>query len=458
MTVRVRFAPSPTGHLHIGGLRTALFNWLFARHYSGKFLLRIEDTDLERSQQEYTDSILESFDWCSMHSDEPIVIQSTRIAEHKKVAHEMLASGTAYRCFCTPEELLKRLGASAGEGGYTRYDNFCRDKHITDNNKPYVIRFKLPDNRESVTFNDLIHGPITFGFDTLDDFIIVRSDGTPMYNFVVVVDDAFMRITHVIRGEEHLVNTPRQILLYQACGYDLPEFAHLPLILGPDGSKLSKRDAATSVIDYKKNGFLPDALCNYLVRLGWSHGDQEIFMREELIQFFTLDHVGKKGAIFDIKKLEWLNGVYIRALDAPKLLELLLDLDFPKWSQEQLLALINVYKERVKTLVELKQELINLYTLPEKITIPDGIITPQTKNYIESLLHELEQLSEFSRADIEACIKKVCAEHAIKLPLLAQPVRLALTGTLSSPSVYDLIVVLGKQETISRLERFNKLV
>src|ERR1700733_99493 len=295
-SVRVRFAPSPTGHLHIGGMRSAIFNWLFARHNNGSFLLRIEDTDRERSKQEYTDSILASFAWMRIDWDEPVVIQSERAKRHQEVAQKLYAQGKAYYCICTPEQVQDRLAAQSGfDINFMKYDGLCRNASHTKG----ALRFKIPDDITEVTFHDLIRDTITIGIDQLDDFILVRSDGTPMYNFVVVVDDADMKISHVIRGEEHIANTPKQILLYQACGFPLPYFAHLPMILGPDGNKLSKRDAATGVFEYKQLGYIPDPLFNYLVRLGWSHGDQEIFTREEVIQFFDLAHVGKKGAIFD---------------------------------------------------------------------------------------------------------------------------------------------------------------
>src|SRR5581483_318355 len=265
--VRVRFAPSPTGHLHIGGLRTALFNWLFARHHGGAFLLRIEDTDTERSTAEYRDSIVHAFVWTQLIHDEEIVTQSERIEEHRRVAQELIIAGKAYRCFCSPQDVVARYAQHhKNEDAFVKYDGFCRERiaHADDVDKPHVIRFKLPVNCHEIVFDDLIKGRITFDIDQLDDFIIVRSGGYPMYNFVVVVDDAFMRITHVIRAEEHLINTPKQVLLYQACGYDIPAFAHLPLILGPSGDKLSKRDGATSVIEYRHQGYLPQALLNYL--------------------------------------------------------------------------------------------------------------------------------------------------------------------------------------------------
>lgn len=321
--VRVRFAPSPTGNLHIGGLRTTIFNWLFARHNNGKFLIRIEDTDPERSKPEYTESILETFAWMDITSDEPIVIQSERLPEHRRVAEQLIAQAKAYRCFCSQEEVIERHKQKVGADDlFIKYDGKCKNKKVIEGDllRPHVIRFALPYKKGAITWLDLIRGEVTFDADQLDDFIIVRSDGMPMYNFVVVIDDAFMKISHVIRGEEHISNTPKQILLYQACGYALPQFAHLSMILGPSGEKLSKRDGAVSVLEYKKMGYLPDALFNYLVRLGWAHGDQEVFTRDELIKFFTLEAVNKKGAIFDPQKLDWMNGVYIRALSDHELL------------------------------------------------------------------------------------------------------------------------------------------
>lgn len=455
--VRVRFAPSPTGHLHIGGLRTALFNWLFARHYNGSFLIRIEDTDLERSKQEYTDSILESFAWVNISSDEPIVIQSERINEHKKVIDQLLKEDKAYRCYCTAHEKSE----TAADGGYTKYPGTCRNRKAMpdDAGKPYAVRFKLPENQEAVTFDDLIRGTITIGLDQIDDFIIARSDGSPMYNFVVVVDDAAMKITHVIRGEEHIANTPRQILLYQACNYVIPQFAHLPMILGPDGNKLSKRDAATSVIDYKKNGYLPDALCNYLVRLGWAHGDQEIFTRQEMVELFSLDHVGKKGAIFDQQKLDWLNGVYMRALENEQLLTLMQDLyhaimsELKDWDKAQLLHVIGLYKERTSTLRHLVTTLYDLYNNP---TVYDRLdvekwINKQTVSHLLDIVDALEKLTPFTTETCNTAFKQIAQKYNLKLVMLAQPVRIALIGHSSGPGVFELLVLLGKDIAIKRL-------
>lgn len=454
--VRVRYAPSPTGHLHVGSLRTALYNWLFARHAGGAFLVRIEDTDLERSKPEYTESILESLSWASMEPDEPVVIQSERIEEHKQIAQRLVAQGKAYFCYCTPEELRERLGESAAhEGGYVHYDGKCRT--LTEQRPgPAAIRFKVPDDVDAIQFDDLIRGVIRFEREQLDDFIIVRSDGTPMYNFVVVVDDAAMNITHVLRGEDHISNTPKQILLYTACGYTQPQFAHFSLILGPDGHRLSKRHGATAVLEFKKEGFLAHALTNYLARLGWSHGDQELFTTEELIRYFTLEHMSKKAAIFDRKKLEWLNGMYIRAL-TPEEIVLLIERDvepgwkssFVNWSTPTLLAMIALYKERVKTLKELADELKGLHERPHEY---EGEATPETVQYLRAVRDALESHANGTEEAIDHLLKDLVAKLGVPFATIAQPVRRALTGKSSSPSIAQLIALLSVEEAIHRID------
>ncbi len=465
--VRVRYAPSPTGHLHLGSLRTALYNWLFARHYSGTFLLRIEDTDLERSKTEYTESIIDTLRWLAMEPDEPLVIQSQRKDVHLSVADKLLAEGKAYRCFCTPAELRERLGESAvQEGGYARYDEKCREGIVTesDKDKPFALRFKLPKDRQTIAFDDLIRGRVAFERDQLDDFIIVRSDRTPMYNFVVVVDDAFMCISHVLRGEDHIPNTPKQILLYEACGYALPQFAHFSMILGPDGSRLSKRHGATSVSEYKHAGFLADALCNYLVRLGWSHGDQELFTREELIAYFDLGSMSKKGAIFDPKKLEWVNGMYIRAYSPEKILDAIeRDLEpgwrhhFKRWTNEILLKAISLYKERAKSLKEIIDGIGSLYegSLPcidsEKDFKNDEAVTA-----LQTAYDALGKLENSSHEDVDQALKDAGHKAALSVPQLMKPLRLALTGKSSSPGVAHIIELLGKEETMRRIISFTE--
>lgn len=464
--IRVRMAPSPTGYLHIGGLRTTLFNLLFAKHMQGKFLIRIEDTDVERSKPEYTQSILDAFTWCSIEADEPIVIQSERFARHAEVIEKLLQEGKAYRCYCTPDELRNRLGMSAADdGGYAQYDGRC--KAIPVKNDPCAIRFAVPADKKEVSFHDLIRGDITFQTDQLDDFIIMRSDGTPMYNFVVVVDDADMRISHVIRGDDHISNTPKQILLYEACGFAIPQFAHLPMILGEDGKRLSKRHAATAVFDYKKQGFLADALCNYLVRLGWSHGDQEIFTRAELIEYFALDQVGKKAAIFDTKKLEWMNGLYMRQLSAEQLLELISkDIDssyagqLSNWTEKQLRFAIELYKERTVTLIDLMNQVKKVYE--QQAEYLEAEIAPytneQTHGYMKKLQEVLALQEQFTHEELAVVIKKFCSNLGISLAVIGKPLRIALTGKTSSPGIFELLELLGKKESIARLQHFSDAI
>lgn len=462
--VRVRFAPSPTGHLHIGSLRTALFNFLFARHHNGAFLLRIEDTDLERSKQEYTDSIIRAFAWVGITSDEPIVIQSSRLKEHQKYVQQLLKEGKAYRCYCAQQEYQERSEGISAEGEhYFKYDGHCRNvSPETISDKPFVVRFKIPDDCTHVTFHDLVRGDITVTRDQLDDFIIMRSDGNPIYNFVVVVDDIAMRITHIIRGEDHISNTPKQILLYQALGHLSPAFAHIPLILGPDGHRLSKRNAAVAVTDYQAKGYLPDALCNYLVRLGWSYGDKEIFTRQEMIDYFSLAHVGKSASIFDIEKLDWMNGVYIRNTSDPVLLTSITQLqpDFinqlPHWTNEQIVRAISLYKDRVKTLVELAAVIQKLYQPMHQYDAHELTqwVSKDTGSWLEQVIVRLQKLDVFYAEGI----KKVLQEYVKTLPAsfayIAQPIRLALTGTTKSPGIYELLELLGKEESCKRLASF----
>ncbi len=460
--IRVRFAPSPTGHLHIGGVRTAIFNWLFARHNDGAFLVRIEDTDRQRSKQEYTDSILGALSWLGINPDEAIVIQSDRDAEHKKLIQKLLDDGKAYKCYCSLEDIVARIGHQE----HQKYDGFCKTRQTADTDKPFVVRFAVPRSQPTISFQDLIRDTVTFDNDQFDDFIIARSDGAPTYNFVVVIDDHAMNISHVIRGEDHISNTPKQIMLYDALGFTPPAFAHIPLILGPSGNRLSKRDGATSVLEYKKLGYLPDALLNYLVRLGWAHGDQEIFNQSEMIDYFTLDGVGKKGSIFDQKKLDWLNGIYIRQLSSAELLAYIqLNLE-PNWRKKlsnlddtTLYALIDLYKQRAKRVTDIIEGLSTVSNAPttyNKEAI-EKWISPETKNYLASLIESLGSI-DFSRVAIEQAIKQLCEKHAIKISHIAQPIRIALTGSTISPGVYDLLTALGDKESLVRLKAFKKFL
>ncbi len=457
--VRVRFAPSPTGHLHIGGLRTALFNWLFARNHGGIFLVRIEDTDLVRSQKVFEQSIIASLQWANLASDEPIVKQTDRMGLYKQKIEQLLQQGKAYRCYCATAPL------ETTEENYFKYDGRCRTRKTLpeDGHTSYVVRIKLPLEQKTIEFNDIIRGPIVFDINQLDDFIIARSDGSPIYNFVVVVDDADMAITHVIRGEDHISNTPKQIVLYQAFGFDIPYFAHLPLILGPTGARLSKRDAATAVTDYKNNGYLADALCNYLVRLGWSHGDQEIFTRQEMTALFSLEAVGKKGAIFDQDKLDWINSTYIKQHTPEQLLDYIInDVDqqflstMSGWDIKKVCALITLYQERAKTLREMVQDITAIYNQSYTIAAEDKQrwLTPKTLECLKQFMISLQALPEFTTDMISLCGKEIAKKEGVKFVEVAQPTRIALTGKANGPGVFELLVVLGKQESIERIEKF----
>lgn len=460
--VRVRFAPSPTGHLHIGGLRTALFNFLFTRNKKGSFLLRIEDTDTERSKEEYTQSIIGSFAWVDIVADEEPVIQSHRLPEHKKIVASLIAQKKAYRCFCKPDDHIKRQQANNSDLLFFKYDGHCRFREAQpeDEQLSYVVRFALPQDRTHITFQDLIRGTVTFAFDQFDDFVIARSDGGPIYNFVVVVDDAFMRISHVIRAEEHLSNTPKQLLLYEACGFTPPIFAHVPLILGPSGDKLSKRDAATSVLEYRRMGYLPHALINYLARLGWSHGDQEIFTLSQLIDCFSLADIGKKGAIFDIQKLNWVNSVYIKQADVSDLLtiieadvEPLLTQQLPTWSRSQISAAMTLYQDRVYTLKELVMAIRVLHDGPASYQENElqQWIHAKTVDYLEQFMLLIEQDQTFTVQTIKEAVTQLSKQLGIKLVELAQPTRLAIIGSTSGPGAFELLMLIGKTEGIRRI-------
>ena len=452
--IRVRYAPSPTGQLHVGSLRAVLFNWLFARHHQGQFLLRIEDTDQVRSLPEHTTAILATLAWMGLDHDGPLVIQSQRTALYQRYLQQLVAAQKAYYCDCqvAPEQLV--------ESNYRFYDQRCRTRNLTQG----AIRFKLPADLNDIGWVDLIHGAITFDLAQLDDFVIARADGTPMYNFAVVVDDYEMQISHVLRGDEHINNTPKQLLLYAALGQPAPQFAHIPLILGPDGRKLSKREAATAVEDYRQQGFLADALFNYLVRLGWSHGDQEIFTRSELINYFSLAQVGKSGAIFDVTKLTWMNTVYLKQTPAAELLHLIQrDLD-PAYQQQfntlntpQILDLLTLYKPRVNVLTELAAAVLALDRAPgsyDSVALTQWI-TVQTGPALVQLHAALAALSDWSAASILAVIKQVGAAQQLSLPQLAQPLRLALLGQTTSPSIAELLSCLPKALVLERLQQFQ---
>ncbi len=460
--IRVRFAQSPTGHLHIGGLRSALFNWLFARHNGGKFLIRIEDTDVVRSKPEYVTSILHSMEWMGLASDEPIVYQLDRIKEHRAAAHELIKKGLAYPCFCQPKD-ADQVIFDLEQGKGSKYQGTCRDKPYTeaDLQRPHAIRFRVPDGLAKVDYQDLVLGNMSVDADQLDDFVIMRRDGTPIYNFCVVVDDIFMHITHVIRGQDHVSNTSKQVLFYEALGACAPIFAHIPLILAPNGSKLSKRDASVAVEEYCAQGFLPEALLNYLVRLGWSHGDQEIFTRQEIINYFALDAVGKKGAIFDIKKLQWLNGHYLRESSVEILRDALNKMD-PKgykqlcslWAQQELDLLIGLYKQRATTLREILNDIVLLANNPSTIdaSVLDKWKTPAMVPIVQLFSQAMAATDPFTHQSLIEQAKGICEQHNEKLVTLAQPLRLALTGGVMSPGIFELIEILGKERALERVQ------
>jgi glutamyl-tRNA synthetase len=462
--VRLRFAPSPTGFLHVGGARTALFNWLLARKQQGTFILRIEDTDVQRSTQESVDAILEGMTWLGLDWDEGPFYQSENFPLYQEYVQKLLDSGKAYKCYCSAEELEAKREKAMKEGGKPKYDGTCRDlPPQPDDGRPYVVRFKAPQEG-TTAWNDLIKGKISFENSELDDLIIQRTDGTPTYNFVVVIDDASMDITTVIRGDDHVNNTPRQILLYQALEKPVPDFAHVPMILGADKARLSKRHGATSVMAYRDMGFLPEAMVNYLVRLGWSYGDEEIFSLEDLIQKFSIENVGRSPSVFNPDKLLWLNAHYIKNGDPVRLAGLvtpfLRERGVDPQSGPELTAVVKTLQERAKTMLELADGALFYYQsdlqYDEKGAAKN--FTPQTPELLEALIAKLEALPEFNMESIEGAFKALLEEKGIKLGQVGPAVRLALSGTTASPGIYDMIEVFGKSETRNRLEKAIKAI
>ncbi len=456
--IRVRFAPSPTGYLHIGGARTALFNWLLARKLGGTFILRIEDTDVARSTQESVEAILEGMTWLGLDWDEGPFYQSDNFPLYAEHAERLLAAGKAYRCYCTAEELEAKRQLAMEEGRKPKYDGSCRNLTGALPDKPSVVRFRAP--ADGVTaFADLVKGDISFNNEELDDLIIQRSDGTPTYNFTVVIDDAIMNISMVIRGDDHINNTPRQILLYQALGYPVPQFAHVPMILGADKTRLSKRHGATSVMAYRDMGFLPEAMVNYLVRLGWSHGDEEIFSKVELIEKFSIEAVGKSAGVFNPDKLLWLNHHYIKSGDPERLacllIPFLLERGVNPAQGPNLMAVVQTLQERAKTMLELADGAVFFFRAdfdydPEAV---EKFLKPEVKGLYLALMARLEQLPAFAHAAIEQAFKEFCGEQGIKMGQIGPPVRVALCGGTTSPSIYEVMEVLGRDETMQRLAR-----
>ena len=456
--VRTRFAPSPTGDLHIGGARTALFNWLLARHAQGVFILRIEDTDVARSTQEAIQVILDAMIWLGMDWDEGPFYQTERISLYQEAAEKLLEEGKAYRCYCTPEELEAKRGKALQAGIKPKYDRTCLGRKSFPPGKSSAIRFLSPEEGKTVV-EDLIQGRVEFDNSELDDLIILRSDGLPTYNFSVVVDDATMGISHVIRGNDHLNNTPRQIQIYQAMDYPIPKFGHVPMILGPDKKKLSKRHGAQSVMEYQKMGYLPQAVVNYLVRLGWSYGDQEEFTREELIEKFRLEAVGRSAAAINPGKLDWLNAQYIKKIELAELVQrarpFIEAKGYSNLDSHLLKKAVLSLRERVKTLVEMA-EVSEFYfceeiAYDEKVTVKflNQEVIPMFNQVITSLSKE----SSLEKENVHRLIQQLAEARGETLVKIAQPIRVALTGKTVSPPIDEVIEVLGKTEVIKRLDR-----
>ena len=452
--VRTRFAPSPTGFLHIGGARTALFSWAFARHFGGTFILRIEDTDVERSTPEALQAILDGMAWLGLAHDEGPFYQMRRMDRYREVIGRMLEAGTAYHCWCTPAELDAMREAQRARGDKPRYDGRWRPENrarlglVPPPDAKPVVRFRNPDAGE-VAWDDLVKGPIAISNAELDDFVIARSDGTPTYNFCVVVDDWDMRITHVIRGDDHVNNTPRQINIFRALGHEPPVYAHLPTVLNEQGEKMSKRSGAKAVTQYRDEGFLPDAMVNYLARLGWSHGDDEIFSRAQFLAWFDLDHLGRSAAQFDEAKLRWVNAQHLKAMDDARLAPLVAEQLRQRGAQpdERLPALCGLFKDRCDTTVALADWLMPYH----------GDVTPAADELAKHLTEAVRpatvtfaarlQTIDWTAEAIAAALKQTLAEHGLKMPQLAMPVRVLVMGTTQTPSV-DAMLALHRRDTV----------
>ncbi len=459
MSVRTRFAPSPTGYLHIGGARTALFNYLFARHHKGAYLLRIEDTDKERSTQAAVDQILESLAWLGLSPDEPPVFQASREARHAEIAHALLAMGKAYRCWATPEELAEMRERAAAEGRPPRYDRRWRDREPgpEQEGKPFAIRIKAPLEGETVV-PDLVQGEVRVANTELDDMIILRSDGTPTYLHAVVVDDHDMQITHVIRGDDHLTNTFRQCMVYDAMGWRRPHFAHIPLIHGADGAKLSKRHGAVSVLDFREQGFLPEAVCNYLLRLGWGHGDEEIVPRDRAIELFDIKDVGRAASRMDYAKLTHVNGVYLRQADDERLTREVLTILgrrgvlFGTDGGKRVGMLMPDLKERARTIEELAgAAAFAAHEGPPAMEAKAiALLTPEAKARLADLAEFLAD-APWEKADLEQWLRDYADVKQAKLKDVAQPLRVALSGSTTSPPINAVLWALGRDESLLRI-------
>ncbi len=462
--VVTRFAPSPTGFLHIGGARTALFNWAFARKMGGKMLLRIEDTDRERSTDAAVAAILDGLSWLGLSWDGEPVSQFSRVERHTEVALDLLAQGKAYKCYCTQEELAEMRETARAEGRPPRYDGRWRDRD--DSAAPEgvqpVIRIKAPQSGD-IVIKDRVQGEVTFKAENLDDFIILRSDGTPTYMHAVVVDDHDMGVTHIIRGDDHLTNAARQTVIYQAMGWDVPEMAHIPLIHGPDGAKLSKRHGAMGVEAYRQMGYLPEAMRNYLARLGWAHGDDEIFSTEQMVEWFTLEALGKGASRFDFVKLDNLNGIYIRNAEPARLFDVMVDTasetgrnaDYAGLvgNKDTVLAAIPELQPRAKTVLDLIDLAQFIYA--ERPLSPDEkasqLLTPDALSHLAALKSAFEGLTDWSQDAIDQTARTYAESVGLKLGKIAQPLRAALTGKTVSPGILEVMMLIGRDESLARI-------
>ena len=467
MTVVTRFAPSPTGFLHIGGARTALYNWLYAKHTGGKFLLRIEDTDRERSTPEAVDAIFDGLNWLGLTADEEPTFQFARRDRHAEVAQSLLDAGKAYYCYCSPEELTIMREKARAEGRPMKYDGTWRDRDASDapeGIKP-VVRLKSPQEGDAV-INDQVQGEVRVGNEQLDDYVILRGDGTPTYMLSVVVDDHDMGVTNVIRGDDHLTNAFRQKALYDALGWDVPTFAHIPLIHGPDGAKLSKRHGALGVDSYRDEmGFLPEAVNNYLLRLGWGHGDDEVISQEQAIEWFDITDVGKGAARFDFAKLTNLNGIYMRQADDKRLVDeisqrvaALIGSDAIDAAQKEILINgMSGLKERAKTLIELAES--SAFYVTDGVTSfnekAQSLIDSAPEGLFAELANSLEALDSWTEENVDASVRETAEKLDLKLGKVAQPLRAVLTGSNSSPGIFDVMIVLGKEQTLKRIRHFD---
>ena len=461
MTVRTRFAPSPTGYLHVGGARTALYSWAFARHFGGTFILRIEDTDLERSTPEAVQAILDGMKWLGLEHDEGPFYQMQRMDRYREVVAGMLEAGTAYLCYCSPDDVEAMRERMRAAGEKPRYDGTWRPEAgktlpaVPDGVKP-VVRFKNPLDGE-VTWTDVVKGAITIGNKELDDLVIARPDGTPTYNFCVAVDDWDMKITHVLRGDDHVNNTPRQINILRALGAELPLYGHLPMILGTDGAKLSKRHGAVSVMDYPEQGYLPEAMLNYLARLGWSHGDDEVFSMAQFTEWFNLEHLTASAAQFNPEKLNWLNNHYIKTADNERLATLAqpkLERDGARFDgAPDLPAVLGLMKERANTINELADAAMLFYRDPQPDTAQLALHLTEAVRAALALFAERCATVEWNKAALAAMIKEVLAAHSLKMPQLAMPLRLLLTGQLQTPAIDAVIELFGRDVVLARVQK-----